>query len=47
MDDLETILDKNDPNFPLVRKIIFDNLNEFTRSVERLFLGEDSVETRR
>lgn len=41
MNDLETVLDKTDPNFPLIRKIIFDYFSEFTRSVERLFLSDD------
>jgi len=40
LNELETIMDKNSPEFRLARKAVLDNFNDFTRSVVRDLFGE-------
>lgn len=39
--DLEEILDINSEEYTLVRKLILDHFNDYTRSVFRILIGEE------
>ena len=41
LQDIEQIISKDDPKFGKVRKVILDNLNEYTRSLLRMLFGVD------
>lgn len=41
LQDIEQIISKDDPRFGKVRKVILDNLNEYTRSLLRMLFGVD------
>jgi hypothetical protein len=39
LNQIEEVLDKNSEEFPLVRKIILDGMNNYTRTILRSFFG--------
>ncbi len=41
LQDIETVIPKNSEEFHKVRKIILDNMNEYTRSILRAIFGTD------
>lgn len=40
LNGIEEILDKDTPEYRAIRKLILDNMNDYTRSVVRVIFGE-------
>jgi len=39
--DVETVLGKNTKEYKIIRKLILDNFNDYTRSIFRIVLGDE------
>jgi hypothetical protein len=46
MHELEETLGKDDPRFPIIRKLILDGFNEYTRSILDIIFGSDLESTK-
>jgi hypothetical protein len=41
LDSLETIIRRDDKNYPFIRKLVLDSQNNFSRMIIRVIMGED------